>query len=140
MLTHGLTVAGALQIAESENLNFISEEDKNDFEIAVVDFVDHALSSIAAADSDESMERAIHESFRRLATMFFSAGALWQTEDANGHGDEAVSFGLPSDNRQVEEGPDFTVVVDTIPFVAKLINNGSVTFRFALENEDQEDQ
>jgi len=73
------------------------------------EFIQEITSLIDGADDSETF-------LQDLAVLCFNAGALWNGMKI-------------ADNDQ-----DFTVVVETVPFLASLMKKGSINIRFAFEN------
>lgn len=117
-----MNISEALVIGEQTNGAILDQEEWIEFAEAVEVEVDKAIETAGNRQDIEDEVEALKQTFRDLAAAFFVTGVVWRdAQDVEGGG-----------------SADFTVVVDTIPFLATLVNNQSLTVRFALANDGEQ--
>jgi hypothetical protein len=114
----------AIEIANQTSGAILDQAEWQTFAESVETAIDAAIENVAE-NYPKSPEDGLRQTFRELASQFFVAGIIWR--DAQ----------LPADE-SADPGADFTVVMDTVPFLAALVNNQSLTVRFALTQEGEQ--
>jgi hypothetical protein len=116
-----MNISEALVIGEQTNGAILDQDEWVEFAEAVEIEVAKAIDAAGNRQDIEDEVEALKQTFRDLAAAFFVTGVVWR------------------DAQESPEGSaDFTVVVDTIPFLATLVNNQSLTVRFALANDGEQ--
>lgn len=119
-------VSSAVALAEEVSKKMFSNEETEQFLDVIDEFVSQAIEDVSQDSSEISDENAMNHVFSAIAFQFFAAGIVWgadstfKNEELNGAGN-----------------PDFTVAVETTEFLAALVRNGSITVRFAMEDNNE---
>lgn len=116
-----MNISEALVIGEQISESILNQDEWVEFAEAVEIEVVKAIDAAGKRQDIEDEVEALEQTFRDLAATFFVTGVVWR-----GAQEDDVA---PA---------DFTVVVDTIPFLATLVNNQSLTVRFALANDGEQ--
>lgn len=114
-----MEISEAVNISDSVNADVMEASEWADFAQEVDAVISDTLVAFEKAElTEEALEMAMKEAFSTIASKFFVAGVVWR------------------DARQApdQEAPDFTVVVNTVDFIASLVSKGSVSVRFAMDS------
>lgn len=120
-------VSSAIVLAEEVSKKMFTSEETDQFLEVIEDFVSQAIEDVSQDPSLEvSDENAMNQIFSAIAFQFFAAGIIWGTENA-----------VTNEDLNGSGNPDFTVAVETTEFIAALVRNGSITVRFAMEDNNE---
>ena len=118
-------ISSAILLAEEVSTKMFNHEQTQQFLEVLDQFVGQAIEDVTGPATDVQDEDAMNQVFFAIAFQFFAAGTVWGTENADK--DEVLSG---------SGNPEFTVVVETTEFLAALYRNGSITVRFAMEDNN----
>ena len=118
-------ISSAVELADEVSKQMFNHEQIQQFLEVLDQFVSQAIEDVTGPATDGQDEDAMNQVFSAIAFNFFAAGIIWSenadtNEDLNGAGN-----------------PDFTVAVETTEFIAALVRNGSITVRFAMEDNNE---
>ena len=118
-------ISSAVELADEVSKQMFNHEQIQQFLEVLDQFVSQAIEDVTGPATDVQDEDAMNQVFSAIAFNFFAAGIIWSenadtNEDLNGAGN-----------------PDFTVAVETTEFIAALVRNGSITVRFAMEDNNE---
>ena len=118
-------ISSAVELADEASKQMFNHEQIQQFLEVLDQFVSQAIEDVTGPATDGLDEDAMNQVFSAIAFNFFAAGIIWSenadtNEDLNGAGN-----------------PDFTVAVETTEFIAALVRNGSITVRFAMEDNNE---
>ncbi len=118
-------ISSAVELADEVSRQMFNHEQIQQFQEVLDQFVSQAIEDVSDLATDED-ENAMNHVFSAIAFQFFAAGIIWGTESA------------PTNEELNGAGnPDFTVAVETTEFLSALVRNGSITVRFAMEDNNE---
>ena len=119
-------ISSAVELADEASKQMFNHEQIQQFLEVLDQFVSQAIEDVTGPDTDGQDEDAMNQVFSAIAFNFFAAGIIWGTENT------------PTNEELNGSGnPDFTVAVETTEFLAALVRNGSITVRFAMEDNNE---
>lgn len=118
-------ISSAVELADEVSKQMFNHEQIQQFLEVLDQFVSQAIEDVAELATDED-ENAMNHVFSAIAFQFFAAGIVWGTENAS-----------TNEDLNGAGNPDFTVAVETTEFLAALVRNGSITVRFAMEDNNE---
>jgi hypothetical protein len=119
-------ISSAVVMADEVSKQMFNHEQTQQFLEVLDQFVSQAIEDVTGPATDVQDEDAMNQVFSAIAFQFFAAGIVWGTENAS-----------TNEDLNGAGNPDFTVAVETTEFIAALVRNGSITVRFAMEDNNE---